>query len=413
MNSEPTRALSPQLEARLEILDSLRGFALFGILCANLGVFSAFLFLTPEQKDGLPNSGADHGLTFLVHMLAEGKFYSLFSFLFGLGFALQWQSAANAGRRFAPTYLRRMAGLLAIGAAHAAIWVGDILVLYALMGCVLALYRNVGPRVLLGWAVFWIFSPVAWYGVMLATGGGVNPARALFVLGGALSERLGADTLSAATLTGSAGEVFRANLASLPGRFGDFVYTNRFGKVLGMFLAGVWCARSGVLFDDALRRRWARRGLRAFLPLGLVGNLVLAVLMERGGWYPLSVMGLAQTAAYAVGVAPLAVAYASGFALLWDRPRARRCLAPLSAAGRMALSNYLAQTAFGILAFNGWALGLGGRVGPSRYLVLGCGFFALQVVASRWWLRRFHFGPCEWMWRRFTYGRAVPMRIRP
>ncbi len=141
---------------RIQIVDILRGFALFGILLVNMELFSH-----PIQSFVLPADPNmpwyDQVAQWLVRFLAEGKFYALFSFLFGLGLTLQMGRVEARGGRFAPLYARRLLVLLVIGVIHAFfIWIGDILMLYALLGFVLLLFRKAKPRTLLIWAViFW------------------------------------------------------------------------------------------------------------------------------------------------------------------------------------------------------------------------------------------------------------------
>ena len=143
--------LKPILSSeRAEWLDAMRGFALLGILLINLTAFSGYAFIDPTSKAALPWNGADGVLEYLTHALIEAKFYSLFSFLFGLGFALQLQRAEQRDADFRSVFRRRMAWLLVFGLLHAVlVWFGDILNFYALMGFALLWFRKVSTRVLL------------------------------------------------------------------------------------------------------------------------------------------------------------------------------------------------------------------------------------------------------------------------
>ena len=120
--------------------------------------------------------------------------------------------------------------------------------------------------------------------------------------------------------------------------------------------------------------------------------------------------GLVSTTAYALGVVPLAIAFASGFALLWSQERWRQRLLVLAPMGRMALTNYLMQTIIALLLFTGIGLGMGTRVSAVSFEAIALAVFIVQVIWSRWWLRRFRFGPCEWIWRMLTYGRVMRLR---
>lgn len=140
-------SINPVQQAeRIQIVDILRGFALFGILFVNMPAFSQ-----PFQALLFPMSPAalwyDHAARWLIHFLGEGKFYTLFSLLFGLGFTLQMERIESRGGRFVLFYLRRLLVLLGIGIVHAfLIWAGDILILYALLGLLLLLFRSARPN---------------------------------------------------------------------------------------------------------------------------------------------------------------------------------------------------------------------------------------------------------------------------
>jgi uncharacterized protein len=146
------------------------------------------------------------------------------------------------------------------------------------------------------------------------------------------------------------------------------------------------------------------------LPIGLVANVPLA-LGEMSPPAPYSAANIWLTAAYVIGVVPLSMAYTAGIALLWLRPASQRWLWRLAPAGRMALTNYLAQSAISVFLFYGIGLGWGGKVGPTWWFAIVAVTVGLQVVVSAWWLRRFRFGPLEWLWRSLTYGRIQSMRV--
>ncbi|MCS6962969.1 hypothetical protein [Thermoflexus sp.] len=154
-------SITPVQQAeRIQIVDILRGFALFGILFVNMPAFSQ-----PFQALLFPMSPAalwyDHAARWLIHFLGEGKFYTLFSLLFGLGFTLQMERIESRGGRFVLFYLRRLLVLLGIGIVHAfLIWAGDILILYALLGLLLLLFRKAQPRTLLVWIILLIALPL-------------------------------------------------------------------------------------------------------------------------------------------------------------------------------------------------------------------------------------------------------------
>ena len=199
-------------------------------------------------------------------------------------------------------------------------------------------------------------------------------------------------------------EVVRFQLSGIWFRFADLLTTGRPFKVLAMFVLGLWVGRSGMLRDIEPWVPLLRRVRLVCLAVGLPAALVQALIDVGAGPQdlPLHILG---PAAYALGVAPLAVAYASHLALLWRRAVWRDRLAWAIAPGRMALTNYLMQTFIAIALFYGIGLGLMGQAGPVTWPLIAGVVVAFQAAFSWWWLGRFPFGPMEWLWRRATYGR--------
>ena len=158
----PQREARPTSDSeRLDILDAMRGFALGGIFLLNLAAFSGFVFMTPEMMASLPTAAFDMPAAGLILWLGYGKFYSLFSLLFGIGFSLQLAAAEHRGDSRLAVFRRRLLVLLAIGAVHLYIWEGDILFLYALVGFLLIPFRRVRDTTLLRAAVALVLAPVA------------------------------------------------------------------------------------------------------------------------------------------------------------------------------------------------------------------------------------------------------------
>ncbi len=345
---------------RLAALDILRGVALFGVLMVNLlGAFRVSLWahiLGTEPAEGAPGSV----VAWLVAAAIEFKAFALFSFLFGAGTAMQ--VGRGAGARF---LLRRFLVLAGFGLVHMVLlWNGDILVLYAVCGLALMVLLR-APDWMLGVA-----------GLVLIVAPHYVPLPVPFPDGATM--RAQAALAQHAYGQGAFGEMLAYRwretgllivpllLLSLP-------------KTLGLMLWGAASWRRGLLVG--------RRGLwKAVLAAGLA----------------VGVAGLTAHVEAAAHV-PLALAYAAGI-LLWVKH------APLvAAAGQMALTNYLAQSVVFGAVFYGYGLGLFGKVGTAEAAAAGVAFYLVQLVASRWWLRRYRFGPCEWLWRSIGYGRRQPM----
>ena len=394
---------------RSALLDSLRGWALFGILIANMMAFIGFFFVPDEMRDQMLLSQFDDLSEFLLEWLVVGKFYSIFSLLFGVGFAIQLGRLEQRGEGV-PRYLRRLIILFLIGIAHMLLlWLGDIVALYALMGAVLLLFRRLSDRTLLWSAVVCWLIPLLWSAAIHF--GGFRPDDPIFGLAIETISAAGLD-VSQGPLPYLAGPDFLPHLKAHPGemliRLGDLVYQMRFTKVLGMFLVGLWIGRRGLYAKLDQYRPILRSTLRVGLLVGLPVSALKAVFSMWPDAPP--EIEFAAELCYVLGTPTLALGYAAGFALLWSAGR-DPLLSWAAPAGRMALTNYLMQTLLQSIIFYGWGLGLIGKLGLVFVFPLSILLFALQVAYSRWWLARFRFGPVEWLWRSLTYGRAQPMRL--
>jgi uncharacterized protein len=396
--------------ARLPVLDVLRGIALFGIFTLNLAIFSGFIFMSANERAALPTAPLDLPAIVVIVWFGYGKFYSLFSLLFGIGFALQLESAVRAGDQRLRRFRRRLLVLLLIGFIHLTlVWDGDILTLYALVGFALIPLRRLSQRALVVTAAILIFLPVVEQGLIVISRGALDPGAPLLAVGNRWLVALGFEAnaspyplLRDAPLS----EAVRFQVTGLWFRWADLLTTGRPFKVLAMFLLGLWAGRSGMLREPdpwvPLLRRVRLLGFAVGLWPAFVHALVLLRFVAHDSWWP-----FVGAVAYALGVAPLALAYAAHLALLWQQPIWRARLGWLAPAGRMALTNYVGQSVIAILAFYGLGLGLMGRSGPATWPVIAIIVVVLQALASRWWLERFRFGPMEWVWRRATYGRLA------
>ena len=396
------RAMTPVSRGeRLDVLDVLRGAALFGIITANMrgfnGPLAGYLDHTLMWTDPL-NRAAQA----MVDALISGKFITLFSFMFGIGFAIQMERADARGVTSRAFYVRRLAVLLLFGIAHSVLlWWGDILAPYAVMGFVLLLFRKRSQTSVLRWSAGLFAYPAVLAAVMLALHAAGVPIpmpppttpeelqRVLGVYGG-----------------GSYAAIVGQNIAELP--FTLFGLAFFYPRVLGIFLFGLWVWREGIIRDLASRTALLRRCQRHGLWIGLVFNLATVAVMEVFHPNPLapSGWGLIANLTGSIGVPAGSLFYASTLALLWQDARWRERLKPFGAVGRTALSNYLLQSVVCTTLYYSWGGGLYGTIGPMTGLVPAVAIYAAQVVLSLYWTRRFAQGPMEWLWRRLTYGRA-------
>ncbi len=412
----PTGAEPTQPHERVLAIDILRGFALFGILLVNM-MFFAWPVYREVIDLTLWSAPGDRAAEVLIAFLAEGKFFTLFSLLFGLGLYLQLERAEAKGVAFVPLYLRRLVVLLVIGLAHAFLfWWGDILTYYALLGFVLLLFRHKAPRVLLVWAGALVLVPIAINTLFV---GFVALARATPQGAAQLEATITQTQAQFQTAFEQALAVYGGSdfLAMIPQRMADWAfYTSgvltggMLFLVLAMFLLGLYFGKRRLLHDAASHLPLWRKVFGWGTVIGLVGNALYVTLARTGSVLEPTWGTLVGLVGFLVGAPALSLAYAAGLVLLMQRPSWLKRLRPLAPVGRMALSNYLLQTLIATTLVYGYGLGLYGRLGPAVGVALTLVIFAVQIPLSAWWLKRFRFGPCEWLWRSLTYGRLQPLR---
>lgn len=414
-NAQGTLLGPTTTKERVTSIDVMRGFALFGILLVNMAFFNTSIYSLLGGLD--PWTGAiDRAAIWLVHFLAEGKFYSLFSFLFGLGVAIQMERAEARGVPFVPLYLRRLAVLLVLGLVHAfLIWIGDILATYALLGVVLLLFRRRSPKALLTWAAVLLAIPLLLgvAGTVALEIGRSVPEAATEIdrsFAGTIADYEARDAAARRVYAdGSFLEITAQRAADLA-FFYPFYLIFVGPSIVAMFLLGLYAGRRGILRHPRAHEALIRRVLVWGLGIGLIGSLIYAITSEGSSRMIPSVIGTVGALGLGIGAPALALGYAAAIALLMQRDDWQQRLAPLAAVGRMALSNYLLQSLVCTLIFNGYGLGLYGQVGPAAGLLLAVAIYLCQIPLSVWWMRRFQFGPVEWLWRSLTYGRPQPMR---
>ena len=401
MNNHDLSPVKPS--QRLVWLDALRGFALLGICLANFPEFSLYTFLSPGAAAAMPTADEDGVVRFLLYMLVYGKFYTLFSLLFGIGFSIIIANAKKRGDSGFGLFYRRMGVLAAMGMLHLMfIWSGDILLLYALLGMLLPLFRRVSDRALLVWAGVLLAMPVVVDAACQLAG--VQLSRPFVEWQWECCARYGITEDNFAYWLRDAdsyGEVFQFLLQGALVRAQEFIDGNRYFKVLGLFLIGLYIGRRKIVADIASHRAWLAKVCRAGLAIGLPLSAVYAWDAMHGR--PLGTAG--HSVLYLASVYPLGFAYASGLCLLWLRHGRSHVWGWLAAPGRMALSSYIGQSVIGVLVFYGIGLRLGASLGLAQTEAMVVAVYLFQIVACRVWLHYFQFGPLEWAWRMLTYGK--------
>ncbi len=391
---------------RIELIDIVRGVALFGILAANIRGFAgpAIAYFNPLL---VWTSMPDRLAQAFIDTFVQGKFITIFSFLFGLGFAVQLTRAEEKGAKFGGFYSRRMAILALIGIGHGLyIWFGDILLPYALIGFFLLLFKKRKDKTLIGWAVVLYFVPM-----MLMTMGVV----AIELTG----KEMKAPDTSPAEVSRQIDVFASGSWSEIQQQRSRDVIANNWGfmplisfQLLALFLFGMLAWRKGLFTPKPESIPKYKKWMIIGYAIGVTGNLTatsLRWILEPPMFPPsLTMLGIQVVSTFSI--VPLSVGYVCTVIVLCQDDAWHRRLSPFAAVGRTALSNYVLQSIIGTLLFYSYGLGWFGTMGPAPLLGLSVVIFALQVAASNWWLRRYRFGPGEWLWRSATYGRLQPMK---
>ncbi|MFI5759375.1 DUF418 domain-containing protein [Streptomyces sp. NPDC051563] len=392
----------PDRPARIPEVDALRGFALLGILLVN-----ALMMASPYGPGGAvdPDASAlDRTVEGAVQVFAVGKFYLLFSFLFGYSFTLQQASAAREGANPVPRMLRRTLGLFLLGALHAVLlYTGDILMTYALLGLVLIAARNCSPRTALR-AARTVYGCAS--GLLLLLG--LASLFASDAESAGMDEELTAGFAGLiADYRGDAASVVRANIGQLPDTL--LAVPLMGGFVLAAFLTGLYCGKRRLLADTGRHTARMRRICLIGTAVGLPGSLFMAlagsgVLGPR--WTLLGpVVGMVTAPA-------LTAAYLCGLLLFAKTARGARTALLLAPAGRMALTNYLSQSLVMALVFTAYGLALYDRLGAAAVTLGALVLYAAQLALSKHLMARHRYGPVEWLLRAVTLARLPKGRAR-
>lgn len=377
--------------------DLVRAFALFGIVLVNVAYF-AFPGEVTYFYGGLETS-ADIAAAFTVDALFLLKSYTLFSVMFGAGLAYQMMSAERRGVAFAPRYFRRMLGLLLLGILHVSVaFVGDILIIYAVIGSLLFLFRNRSVTALKRWAIGFLVLQILIAFVLAA---GLTAGEA-FDPG---SMETMAEEMSASMKAGE--EVF------LNGSFSDVVVRRweewsvyiifagliQVPGVLSFFLFGLAGVKSGVL-QDPNARLW-RQSRRLYLPIGLVlSGLGAALIMTSDG--PMSGHGMIGSALITLG-APLSSIGYLGLIAKWAAAPMTRLKLFFARAGTSSLTAYLLQSLILSFIFCGYGLGLYAKLGAATCVAIALITGIVTLSISSLWRVRYARGPMESLLRRWTY----------
>ena len=388
------------IDARIHSLDVLRGFAVGGILFANILWLSGYLLASRSSQSSLLAHPIDEFFLFFTRLFVHGKFYAVFSFLFGLGFSVQLLRAqAKQKPGFIAQYARRLAILFLIGWAHAwCFWWGDILRFYACLGAFLLLLRNKSDRVILAAALFALSAPV-----LLA----IFYQLGLPQLSDVWHVRYSKSQTLTAIAHGGRESFFALNWQGIQHHVLSNIENGRVLKIFGLFLLGFYAGRRKIFHNIQGHRALFRTVLIWGGALGVTASLIRVA--QIYDVLPSFKSDVLEECLYLLSVYPLAFAYISGITLACQAASTRRFLRALAPVGQMALSNYLLQTLAAALVFYWWGFGLGGALALRYCYALAVLIFIAQIGLSHSWLKHFNYGPIEWIWRIGTRLEWAPL----
>lgn len=382
---------------RIISLDIMRGFAILGIFLVNMLSFhSPILYLDPFTWW---NNPGDEAVYRGIDVLAQGSFYPLFSFLFGYGLVLMYESNTKKGVSFYPIAVRRLLMLLAIGIVHAVfIWHGDILINYALLGMLLLLFLKLsGKSMLIVGGLIW-FIPNLLLSLLFIVAALFAPGEEISVYDAALAEQ--------------SVEIYQQGsyFEILKQRVEDWYAVNNLLNSIFMlfsifpfFLIGGGMAKLKWLEKVRELKKPFMIGFTLFLIIGLTLKLSPYIISQNIAW---------EYVQDAFGGPILALGYVFGIALWVGKSPTNKFLKVLAPVGKTSMSNYLLQSIISTLFFYSYGFGFYDRISVLTGTVLVLVIYGLQVLLSSYWLKSHPFGPVEWLWRSVTYKKKQQWRYR-
>ena len=385
---------------RAGVVDALRGFALLGVLLANLISFVTF----PMPKAVIEQASIgplNHYYELLVRVFIDNKFVTLFSLLFGYGFGVLMERLTAKGIDATAFYVRRMIILFIMGFIHIFFWWGEILDIYSICGLLMLLFRNASNRSLLIWAAFLMLVPYTIVRYLMIEIKAFDPA---------ISEPIYARYLDESLRHGLS-SVLAANW-----NIHQYIYVQciyewiELTQALSRFLIGYWILRLGILTNPGVNVPAIKRALYCCSP-------VAALYIIETTWFNIAHPKIDVTAIRLVisglnriGILSLSLTYACLIVLCYHRSSGSRILGGLRYVGVMSLTSYLTHTVIYVILLHGIGLGMMGKLTIVQTLYLGLAIFPIQIVLSWYWLNRYSYGPIEWIWRQLSYGKRVPIR---
>jgi uncharacterized protein len=391
---------------RVEVIDALRGFAILGILLANILSWSGIKFTSLEELKQLPSFDLDLLVYHLNGVFVDTKFYTIFSLLFGIGFFLQFKKNRDNQAEFMPVYYRRLSFLMLFGLIHMFFWSGDILFIYAIVGFVFVQFRNKSNESILKIAAISFVIPLFVEMIMIYVAPGFMVPEQKLAL--KTYYDMTPQEVTEPFLNGSFWDVIQMNFHNLKWRWFDLLPSGRFFKIFAFFLLGFYLMATNYFTEKA----YSLKRLAIYLIVGLSFTLLAKSDYVHGSMahFASDWNNVLYKFLFSFGQVNLAFAYISILTIAYKTSLGKQLMVGLKYVGRMSFSSYLSHTIFGIIIFYPFAFGYFGKLSLWQVEALAVVIYVIQVLLAKIWLKYFAFGPLEWLWRSLTYGEVLPIK---
>ena len=398
-----TQTITPK--KRINSIDALRGFALIGIML--LHCMERFdLTLAPVVESPFWQA-IDTAVYDSLYFLFSGKSYAMFSLLFGLSFFMQMESQAAKGVDFRGRFLWRLALLFLFGYINGLVYMGEFFMVYAVLGVFLIPLYKVPTRWLLVLCVLLFLQiPAVISFVSLLSDNVANEPTAAAAYMDRLFERAADVFINGSLMDVLSFNTFDGQSAKCLGVFNNFRYL----QLLGLFIAGMLIGRQGIHKSEEKMVKYSRLFLPYCLAFWAVFYAVAFLLPVWGvdGF----ALRVGQTLFKTYGNLGQMMVYFCGFTLLYYRYKGQKVLDRIAPVGRMSVTNYMAQSIVGVSLFYGFGGNFAVEFNYLQSFLLGAAFCVIQIAYSNWWIKRFYYGPMEWLWRSLTWFQVVPLSRR-
>jgi len=397
-----------QRSSRIDIIDALRGFSLAGIVIVHM-VENYVGAPVPEGAMEAAHQGVmDYVVDGFILLFLRGKFFALFSFLFGLSFFIQMRNASLKGMSFRLRFIWRLTILLCIGYLHSLFYRGDILTVYASLGIFLIPFYKLKKHWVYVVAIL-LFLGLGRYVVFI-----FNNGNNLFMEGAFNPNSPDITAYYNVLLNGSIWDVFKTNawaghLMKMDFQLGIF---SRGYLTFGFFLMGLYAGRLDFFNTYLTEKKLISRVLWGAIALFVISLLITFGSFSQLGeqpafdnWY--AMIGLTGFDLNNVGMTFIIICL---FVKVYSSDRWNHGLKIFMPYGRMALTNYVLQSVIGTFVFYGWGLAYLGKLSNTVSFVLALLIILLQMLFSKWWMKRFYYGPFEWIWRSLTFLKVFPFK---